>query len=494
VGGKFNEAYQALNAVPKANGAYGYITKELAMTHAYEMLAGGRTAESLDTIKVILAAVLSLMITDSLVDLRDYLTLRLSLMSGTSNSSSTPPAPEPNRFVNPGLNREKSQDGAGEVFAVTPFNLQEELLIPLNKPAGWQENSEQLEGEWQGFLFTQIVKYDGKIVPERLRNLLSAHLALLPDSIVRQSGVGFISLAKDPALQIHGMVDFMQSLEDYNAAVPESERVMLVSALQTTRLLHKGSDRETLVALVEAAHCLRYAEQIITFEASGGILLLRAADEAPFPPGRAGITLIPMARVPLLPGKETTCAEVVWRNALAHLKPGQVYTLGRFEVRQRLLKHNSYVTYLAHDLQLDRPLVMKVILPAEASRLLQNDEQRNRVFGRIRAIARLSHPHLAFLYDMGEHEGMLFYGREYIEGKNLTELNFRDEQRDGEILAMLQKIVRALIYANSKGVAHLNLKPGNIWLSEAQELKITDFHIPGFVKDSTNSGMLLSAH
>jgi serine/threonine-protein kinase len=137
---------------------------------------------------------------------------------------------------------------------------------------------------------------------------------------------------------------------------------------------------------------------------------------------------------------------------------------------------------------------MKVMLPAEAALFLQDDGKRHQLYARIRSVARLSHPHLAFLYDMGEHDGMMFLGREYIDGKNLAELNFRDEQRDGEILAMLQKIVRALIYANSKGVAHLNLKPGNIWLSEAQDLKITDFRIPGFIEDGANSSVLFPAH
>ncbi len=226
-----------------------------------------------------------------------------------------------------------------------------------------------------------------------------------------------------------------------------------------------------------------------------GTLLLRTDDnELTKLAASKGFMLMTMEPVKLLPGRETACAEVVWRNPLAQLKPGQVYSIGRFEIRKRLLKHTTYGTYLAHDLQLDRPLVMKVMLPANAAPFLQSDEQRQQIYSRIRAIARLSHPTLAFLYDMGEHESMLFFGREYIEGRNLTELNFRDEQRDGEILAMLQKIVRALLYANSKGVAHLNLKPGNIWLSEAQELKITDFHIAGFAEDGANAIVLYPAH
>ncbi len=485
--GRFAEAFEALRAAPKANGAYGYITKELGVTQAYEILATGRLGNHADALQTILAAAPAMTPAEALADLRDYLTLRLSLFSG-GQQPSAPSAGQP--FV---LNQGAAKD-TEEFFAVAPFNLREEVLEPLAKPAAGQEQTEPLEGEWQSFLFAQIIKYDGKIVPDRLRNLLSNHLAQLPDVILRQSGVGFVSLARDPVVQIRAMIDFMQSLDDYNAAVPEIDRVMLIGGMQVTRQLHKGNDRETLAALVEAAHLLRLAENVATSEPGVGTLLLRTDDEALGKHPGAGFTLVAMEPVQLLPGRETVCAEVVWRNPLAQLKSGQVYAFGRFEIRKRLLKHNSYTTFLAHDLQLDRPLVMKVMLPADAAPFLQNDEQRDRIYNRIRAIARLSHPTLAFLYDMGEHEGMLFFGREYIEGRNLTELSFRDEQRDGEILAMLQKIVRALLYANSKGVAHLNLKPGNIWLSEAQELTITDFHISGFAEDGANASVLYPAH
>jgi hypothetical protein len=311
---------------------------------------------------------------------------------------------------------------------------------------------------------------------------------------LRLSGISLLSLAPDPSLQIRAMVDFMQSLEDYNSAVQQADRVMLTGGLQVTSQSCKNDDRETLAALVDAAHLLRLAEQYVTPETGVGTLLLHSDDAELAKQCGAGFTLMPMEAVQLLPGRKTICAEVVWRNPLSQLKPGQVYTFGRFEVRKRLLKHNSYGTYLAHDLQLDRPMIMKVMLPAEAAPFLQNENRLQQLYARLRATARLSHPHLAFIYDMGEHEGLMFFGREYIEGKNLTELNFRDEQRDGEILAMLQKIVRALIYANSKGMAHLNLKPGNIWLSEAQDLKITDFRMPGFIEDGANSSVLFPAH
>ncbi len=473
--GKFDEALKALQAAPRVNGNVAHVTRELAMTHAYQALAAGKRIENFDKINMILAAAPLLAPAASVVDLRDYLALRLSLLLG----GATPLKPKKGE----------------EIFAVTPFNLSEEILNVLHKPAAPQGGEAPQGGKWRGFLLAQVLRYNGSEVPERLRELLSTHLAELPNTILRLSGTVMFSLSADPVLQIRAMVDFMQSLEDYNAAVPEAERVMLAGGLQVTPQACKEEEWETLAALVEATHLLRFAEQCVTPESGVGTLLLRS-DDAEFakPDGGAGYTLMPMEGVKLLPGREATCSEVVWRNPLSQLKPGQVYAMGRFEVRKRLLKHNSYGTFLAHDLQLDRPMIMKVMLPADAAPFLQNEEKRRALYTRIRAVARLSHPHLAFMFDMGEHEGMMFLGREYVEGNNLTELNFREEQRDGEILAMLQKIVRALIYANSKSVAHLNLKPGNIWLSEAQELKITDFRIPGFIEDGANASVLFPAH
>jgi tetratricopeptide (TPR) repeat protein len=494
--GNFAEAYAALSSAPGVNGSYGQFAKELATTHAYELLTTGKSANGVDAIKTILAALPMLSPAESFLDLRDYLTLRLSLFAGQPDQRHQ--AANQVRSGKPPRHEELPQsngEGKFSQFMVNPFDLREELLNPLAKPVAEQANAnEALDATWRGFLCTQVSTLDGRSVPDRLLDLFSNHLDQIPDTALRRSGAGFVSLATDPILQIRAMVDFMQNLEDYNTAVPESDRVMLIAGLQITRQPCRNHDRETLAALVEAAHLLRVAELTAASESVACTLLLRSEDDELAKLRETGINVMPMAPVPLLPGKESSCAEVVWRNPLSQLKAGQTYTFGRFEIRQRLLKHNTYATYLALDLRLDRPLVMKIMLPAEATKFHQNQEKLSRLHARIRSIARLSHPHLAFIHDMGEHEGMLYFGREYIDGKNLAELNFREEQRDGEILVMLQKIVRALLYASNKGIIHLNLKPGNIWLSDAQELKITDFRIAGFAEDGTASNVLFPAH
>jgi len=295
-------------------------------------------------------------------------------------------------------------------------------------------------------------------------------------------------------LQLRAMVDFMQSLEDYNAVAPETERFSLLGSLQLTRPLNKCDHRTALQALIDASHLLRQSQLAATAESGSGTLLLQADEERLLKLKAHGINLIFMERLHLLPGKDVNGAELIWRNPLAQLKDGQVYEFGRFAIQKRLLKHSSYGTYLATDLELDRPTLMKLVLTQDAAAFQQNQELRGRLFERIRAVGRLSHPYLSFIYDMGDRDGILYVAREYIEGKNLSELTFHDEHRDGEILVLVQKIVRALMYAKQKGVVHLNLKPGNIWLSDAQDLKITDFRIPGFAEDVATANVLVPAH
>jgi serine/threonine-protein kinase len=474
--GKFAEAHEALRNAPRVNGADMPLTRELAMTYAYELLANGASVDNKETVKIMLTALASLTPADSFGDFRDHLVLRSSLLEA-----------KPRHWPRGGHDDEIN-------FELKPFDWHRELLDLLKKPEDEPADKEFAQSDWDGVLFAQLAAHSDVEIPEKIRQLFGSHLFQLPDSALRLAGTTFVSLARDPVSQIRAMIDFMQSLEDYNAMVLQAERVMLVGTLQIISLLKQPESQAILASLVDATHLLGYAKQTAASEDSSGILLLPSAAEPSATFIANGINLTAAEPVCVFPGRETICAEVIWRNPLLQLKEGQIYELGRFAIYKRLLKHTIYGTYLAKDVQLDRPVVMKVILPQEAVALQQDDERRNRILHFVRAVGRLSHPYLAFLFDAGEQENMFYVAREYVEGKNLSELDFPNEQRDGEVIVLLQKIVRALMYAKSKGVMHLNLKPSNIWLSEAQELKITDFRIPGFAEDVATASVLLPAH
>ncbi len=495
---KFSEAYAALQSVPQVNGAAAYLNRELALTHAYEALGAPHAHLEPRAIENMLCALARLAPADSFLDWRDYLLLRHTLHAKsvqqwwkTAKRDELPfnldEAPLKN-FLNLNTGAQPQE------LELKGFEIAREVLGVLNTPEAGAPQDEPAQAQWQGFMLAQILSPGNYPIPPRLVNLLSSHLQQLPQTAVRVTGNCVISFVPEALPHLRAMIDFMQSLEDYNAAAPETERVFLSSVLRMQPIPQTGAARDLLKALVETSHLLRMGEAAAPAEGGAGVLFLHAEEEAFVDLKSNGVQLMTMPSVTWWPGQQTSCAEIIWRNPILQLKDGQQYEFGRYLIKQRLLRHTMFATYLATDLLMDRQVIMKVMLPQASASFLQNERKRNHLFDRIRSIGRVSHPYLAFLHEMGEHEGMVYFTREYVEGKNLSELNIPEEQRDPEVLMLLQKIVRALQYAHDKGVVFMNLKPGNIWLSDAQELKITDFRVPGFNEDASTASVLAPAH
>lgn len=494
--GNFAEAHRALHAAPRANGVPQELLRASAVTFAYELLAHGSVHNELQALDAMFLTLTQLVPAQAALDWRDALLLRWSLQHADIKS-----------WLQPRPNGQSAARGASlhdmvknanldaEQFALAnrPFDLQQELLGALAPLTDARPEAEPPATEGRGLLLAQILANGGQAVPERLQNLLGTHLQQLPESATRLAGNVVLNLAKNPQAQIEAMIDFILSLEDYNSAVAETERVTLLAVAQTAQAAPLQGPDPALAMLVEAAHWLRYAELAITPETGAGLFVAQLDDETLAQLKNGGVTAMPSPAVRLLPHLDRAYQEIVWRNPILQLKDGQSYEFGRYAIKQRLQKHGSYSTYLATDTHLDRPVIIKIMLPQEATKY-QNENLREPLLQRLRAVARLSHPYLSYFQDMGEHEGMLYYTREYVTGQNLSELTIPAEQRDGDILMLLQKIVRALKFAHDKGVVYLNLKPSNIWLSDAQELKITDFRIPGFTEDGSSTNVLYPSH
>ena len=92
-----------------------------------------------------------------------------------------------------------------------------------------------------------------------------------------------------------------------------------------------------------------------------------------------------------------------------------------------------------------------------------------------RAVARLSHPHIVPIYEVGEHGGRPFFTMEFVAGGSLRERidEFRGDQR--AIARLMVTVARAVEHAHRRGILHRDLKPGNILLDERREPHVTDF-------------------
>src|ERR1700681_4745416 len=90
-------------------------------------------------------------------------------------------------------------------------------------------------------------------------------------------------------------------------------------------------------------------------------------------------------------------------------------TVGRYQVVSRIGHGGMGALYLAWDPTLERQVAIKVLLE-------DNEELRERFSREARSAARLRHPHIVTMYDVGEYDGQPFMAMEYIEGHTLAEI------------------------------------------------------------------------
>src|SRR5262249_1608211 len=92
------------------------------------------------------------------------------------------------------------------------------------------------------------------------------------------------------------------------------------------------------------------------------------------------------------------------------------------------------------------------------------------------AVARLQHPHIVQLYEVGEVRGQPFFSLELCDGGTLTDQLKKQRPTPREAAALIETLARAVHYAHMRGVVHRDLKPGNVLLTGAERVaKITDF-------------------
>ena len=146
--------------------------------------------------------------------------------------------------------------------------------------------------------------------------------------------------------------------------------------------------------------------------------------------------------------------------------------------------------YRAHDPILDRPVALKTVSPA----LLTGKDTLARFQREARAAARLQHPNIVTIYELGEVEGTHYIAMELVEGMDLGEAmappdRFTLEQK----VRMVVDVCRGLDFAHKMGVVHRDVKPANIRLTRDGTVKILDFGIARFRGSETTDPNLTQA-
>lgn len=161
--------------------------------------------------------------------------------------------------------------------------------------------------------------------------------------------------------------------------------------------------------------------------------------------------------------------------------------LGRYLILEELGAGGMGVVYRARDEKLERMVAVKVLTPG----LLTSDSARSHFRREALALARLNHPNIAALYDVGEQDGVDYIVMECVQGESLR------TKLDGgalpvvEATRILVQIGEALEEAHGRGVIHRDLKPANVMITAKGHAKVLDFGVAKLLETTEATQSLL---
>lgn len=179
-----------------------------------------------------------------------------------------------------------------------------------------------------------------------------------------------------------------------------------------------------------------------------------------------------------------TLRRAVKRMGTRAKAPGPVERrIGRYEVMEEIGSGGMGAVYKAREPVTDELVAIKTLRMFKPS-----PDQELRFQIEASTMARLDHPHIVRVRDMGLHEGTHYLVMDYIEGVDLAELIYRNRLTIGRGVELLAKVCSAVAYAHKEDVLHRDLKPSNVLVDAAGEPHIIDF---GLAK-LQNSGLRLT--
>jgi serine/threonine protein kinase len=166
--------------------------------------------------------------------------------------------------------------------------------------------------------------------------------------------------------------------------------------------------------------------------------------------------------------------------------------IGKYEVVDQIGRGGMGTIFRARDPILQRLVALKVISNVEVT-----PELRARFFREAQACARIVHPNIVIVHDMGEDNGRLFIVMELLEGEELRHVIARHGELGlKQTVDIVRQICDGLHFAHQKGVVHRDIKPANILVLRTGQVKILDFgiaHIASAViqRDLTRTGAFM---
>ncbi|MEE9121403.1 MAG: serine/threonine-protein kinase [Syntrophobacteria bacterium] len=167
-------------------------------------------------------------------------------------------------------------------------------------------------------------------------------------------------------------------------------------------------------------------------------------------------------------------------------------SLGRYEILEELGRGAMGIVYKGRDPKLNRVTAIKTIRFTDDFDEEQAAKIREQFYREAEVVAKLAHPNIVTIFDVGEDLDLSYLAMEYLEGENLEAYARKDNLmpiRKG--IDVTAQVCDALAYAHSHGIVHRDIKPANIMILKNGQVKVTDFGIARATASSkTRTGVI----
>jgi Tol biopolymer transport system component len=159
--------------------------------------------------------------------------------------------------------------------------------------------------------------------------------------------------------------------------------------------------------------------------------------------------------------------------------------LGKYEIKAEIGRGGMGSVYLGYDPLLDRQVAVKVLAP----HLVWDHEFVERFVREARSAARLKHPNVVTVFDVGQEASWYYFVMEHLAGETLAaRLQRQGALSAPEALSILRPLAAALDYAHHRGIVHRDIKPGNVMLGPEGQVTLMDFGIARAAQEGRLTG------
>jgi len=178
------------------------------------------------------------------------------------------------------------------------------------------------------------------------------------------------------------------------------------------------------------------------------------------------------------PARDETDAAAAGHNKKTSRAAELLGELGDYELLEEVGRGGQGVVFRARQKSLNRTVALKVISLGQWA----SKAHLKRFRLEAEAAARLEHPGIVPIHEVGERDGSCYFSMKFIEGGQLDEVARREPMPIRRAVELIAKVARTVHYAHEHGILHRDIKPGNILLDQKGEPHLTDFGLARLVE------------